>query len=243
MRVGGYDSHGGEHLQLDAFIRPDRGDGYASGEAFKEKENGAPKTATGGDLCCLIFGNSQGRIVENHIRSEEWEIFIPPLPPTRNWGQTFLNHGASLAGVSFWGSNGGEQPVSCEVRVHKENPGGDLLRVVKVAPAHESPNRPIIRYTDFPKQVPGCESYYKLPADLFQVSYAPDELPLEPGLTYYIELVFSAPVMLYADGDYYDQGFGYYEDLKMERARFNNTKHSDRWTLAMNIVTYNKAAK
>jgi len=240
MRIGGYDGHSGKHLELDTFIRPDRGDGFAGGEAFTEKDHGHPKVATGGDLCCLIFGNAHGQIVENQLRTEEWEVFIPHLGPTRVWGQTFLNHGASLAGLSFWGSNGGDQAVSCEVRIRKTTPRGDVIGGVKTAMAHDSPRRPIIRYTDWPRPVAGFEAYWKLPADLFQVSYAPGELPLLPGKCYFVELRFSEPVVLYADGDFYDHGFAFYDDLKMECARLDSTKHSDRWTLAMNIVTYAK---
>ncbi len=53
--------------------------------------------------------------------------------------------------------------------------------------------------------------------------------------------VATKPLMMYADGDFYQEGFAYYEGLKMERAvAGRTTMHSKRWTLAMNIVTYEK---
>ncbi len=230
--VGGYRPHGGEQLDLDAFIRPDKGDGYGPGEAVNHR------TRTGGDLCCLLFGNVTGQLVENHIRTEEWEIFIPKRPPTRNWGQTFVAHGVSLAGVSFWGSNGSSDPLTCEVRVLEGGPGGKQIGPVKTARGHDSPDRPIIRYPDIPGQLPGCEAYYSLPCDSFQIGYLPDEVPLEPDRTYYIQLSASEPLMMYADGEYYYRGYAHYEGLKAEQMRKHATFHSTRWTLAMNIVTY-----
>ena len=237
VRVGGYRSHGGKNFKLDAYVRPDKDDGYPGGRVFRD---GQP---TEGDLCCLIFGNSHGQLVENHIRSEEWELFIPHHAPTTNWGQSFTAHGVSLAGISFWAAGGdGSEPVACEVRVRPDGAWEHPIGPRKVAVAHKSPDRPIIRYTDAPKPVPGYEAYYKLPSDLFQVAYLPDELPLTPGKTYYIEVVSSRPIMMYADGDFYHDGYAYYEGLKVDRVAAGGrmTKHSDRWTLAMNIVTYAK---
>ena len=72
LRVSGYRSHGNEHFKLDAFVRPDKGDGYDRGEAFGD---GQP---TGGDLCCLIFGNNAGQIVET---AEVRDLFDRPAHP------------------------------------------------------------------------------------------------------------------------------------------------------------------
>lgn len=230
--ISGYRSHGGDHLQLDAFVRPDHGDGYGPGEVY------ADRTATGGDLCFLMFGNGNGQLVENHVRTEEWEIFIPRREPSRNWGQTFTSHGVSLAGIAFWGNNGSDMEIACEVRLFEDGPGGDPIGPVKTAVGHDSPDRPIIRYPEQPAQLPGHEACYKLPADFFQVAYAPGEVPLEPGRVYYIQLTPSEPMMMYADGDFYDRGFAHYEGLKLEQAQRYHTFHSRRWTLAMSIVTY-----
>ncbi|MBN1419627.1 MAG: hypothetical protein JXP34_12690 [Planctomycetes bacterium] len=233
IRAGGYRSHGGRHFELDAFLRPDAGDGYEGGQAFIE---GRP---VGADLCALIFGDSHGQIVENHIRSEEWEIFLPYHRPSRVWAQTFLAHGVSLAGITFWAASGGTDPVAGEIRIRTEGPWGDLVKPVKVATGHASPIRPIIRYPDTPAPVPGYEDWYRLPSQLFQIAYFPGELALVPGETYCVEFIAQRPVMLYADGDYYRNGFAYYEGLKVDRQVSGRiTKHSERWTIAMNIVTY-----
>lgn len=232
IRIGGYRPHGGAQFNLDAYVRPDEGDGYAPGEALNHR------TRTGGDLCFLLFGNGNGQLIENHIRTEEWEIFIPRRRPAGNWGQTFVSHGRSLAGVSFWGSNGSDKPVSCRIAIREGGPSGKPIGPVKTAIGHASPDRPIIRYPDIPGELPEHESYYKLPCDFFQVAYAPDEVSLEPGQTYYVEINADDPLMLYADGDYYRHGFAYYEGLKVEELRQYHAFHSDRWTLAMTIVTY-----
>jgi len=232
IRVGGYKPHGGQQFELDAFIRPDKGDGYEPGLAYKHR------SPTGGDLCCLIFGNRHGQIVETQIRSEEWEIFIPKRPPVRRWGQTFVAHGVSLAGVCFWASNGSDKPVSCKVRIRQGGPGGKPIGPAKTAVGHDNPVRPIIRYPDLPGPLAGYERYYKLPADYFQAAWLPEEVPLEPGKTYYVELEASEPIMVYADGDYYRQGFAYYDGQKVAKLPKHRTMHSLRWTLAMSIVTY-----
>jgi hypothetical protein len=224
-------------VRVDAFLRPDKADGYAGGNVSVD---GKPMEA---DLCALIFGNGHGQLVENHIRSEEWELFVPYYRPSRCWGQSFLSHGTSLAGVSFWASSGQEEePVRCEVVVHPEGPWEKPIGPRKVAVAHSSPLRPKIRYPQAPKKLTGYESFYQLPCELYQVAFQPDEVPLNPGKTYYIELIPSRPLMMYADGDYYADGHAYYERLKVDRAAgtYPYAFHSERWTLTMNIVTYAK---
>ena len=65
-------------------------------------------------------------------------------------------------------------------------------------------------------------------------------MPLTPGKTYHVDITASRPIMAYADGDYYADGYAYYEGLQVDRVGSNTrrTFHSNRWTLAMNIVTY-----
>lgn len=235
IRVGGYRPHGGKQFELDAYVRPDRGEGYSEGEAFGDGK------ALGGDLCCLVFGNGHGQNVETHIRSEEWEIFLPRHRPATSWGQTFLSHGTSLAGVCFWAAcedGDGAGAVRCEVRLRPDGPWEPAFGPRKVAAAHPSPERPTIRYPEIPGRLPGKERLYELPAYLFQVAYAPDELPLVPGKTYFIDITASRPILVYADGDFYHDGHAYYEGLRADRTGQPWTFHSERWTLAMGVVTY-----
>jgi hypothetical protein len=234
VRVGAY-RHGGSHFRLDAFIRPDEGDGYPDGNVSIDGRS------INGDLCCLIFGNAHGQLVENHIRSEEWELFIPPHRPTTSWGQSFTAHGVSLAGISFWaGTDQKPEPIECTILIRPDGEWEHPIGPIKVAVGHKSPERPIIRYPEWPSPLEGYESYYKLPSTLFQVAYLPDEVPLEKGRKYYIDVSTSRPIMAYADGDYYAEGYAYYEGLQVDRLAGGGkrTFHSNRWTLAMNIVTY-----
>lgn len=233
IRAGGYRTHGARRLKQVVYVRPDKGDGYAKGNAF------ADGLALDGDLCCLIFGNSHGQIVENQIRSLQWEVFLPRHRPTTQWGQTFVSHGHSLAGVSFWASAGSASSVLCEVLILEEGPWGRKLGQAKIARGHESPDRPVVVYPDTPAAMPEYTEFYKRPSRFFQVAYAPDEIKLKPGKTYYVQLMPSRPLMMYVDGDRYQQGYAFYEGLKVDRQRDGvMTKHSKRWTLAMNIVTY-----
>lgn len=234
VRVGAY-RHGGDHFRLDAFVRPDNGDGYPGGDVTID---GRPVE---GDLCCLIFGNAHGQLVETHIRSEEWELFIPSHRPTTSWGQSFTAHGTSLAGVTFFaGTDGTDEPITCEIRIRPEGEWEHPIGPGKIAVGRDSPERPIIRYPELPRPLKGYEAYYKLPCKLFQAAWLPGEVELEPGKTYHIDIVASRPIMAYADGDYYKNGYAYYEGLKVDRVAGNGrrTFHSDRWTLAMSIVTY-----
>lgn len=222
----------GKKYELNAFIRPDAGDGYPHGHAFAR--GGKPVE---GDICGLIFTNLHGQLIENQICGEEWEVFIPAHPPTRDFGQSFVSHGVSLAGVSFWASSGGDMDVTCEVRIRTEGPWGKPIGPARVVRAHPSPHKPLIRY-DIPAPLKGYESYYRKPCQFFQAAWSPDEVELKPGETYYIQIAPSKPLMVYADGDFYQKGYAYYDGLKVDRQAPGRTFHSYRWTLAMNIVTY-----
>ncbi len=147
----------------------------------------------------------------------------------------------SLAGLSFWaGTDKNDPPVKCEIRIRPEGEWEHPIGPTKVAVGHASPQRPIIRYPDWHAELEGCAEYYKLPSTLFQAAYVPDEMPLTPGKTYHVDITASRPIMAYADGDYYADGYAYYEGLQVDRVGSNTrrTFHSNRWTLAMNIVTY-----
>ena len=203
-------------------------------------------------MCMILIGDINGQIVENHIRSPEWNIFIPKRKPVQKWGQSFRSHGVALAGIAFWGSNGSDQAVSCKVQIRKDGPNGATIGPARTARGHDSRHRPIIRYPDVPGPLPGYESYYpdttvdpptpasaapKRMADVFQVCYGPEELPLTPGNTYYVQVTCDEPLMMFADGDYYKDGYAYCDDVKVEED--SGLQHGDRrWTLVMTIVTY-----
>ncbi len=227
--VKGYESHGGKHFDLDLFVRPDRGDGYEPGELY------ADRVAKGGDLCMLVMGNTTGQIVETQMRSPEWEIMIPKRKPVKNWGQTFIAHGVSMAGIEFWAGSDTDKPIDCRIAIREGGPTGREVGVVKTAVSQDSPEQPLIRYPDNPGPMPGFDAYYKYPFDRFAAAWTADELPLTPGKKYYVDCSFSEPVLLFADGDYYHDGHAYYEG---ERIDEDKIFHSPRWTLVMAVVTY-----
>ncbi len=258
VRMCGYKSHGQVLWELPSFIRPDRGDGYGPGEGYIRNQ------PTGGDLCLILFGSLNGQLIENHVRSEEWEILIVKRPPTIRWGQSFTSHGVSMAGLRFWGSDGfhaegdAAEPLTCRIQIREDGPAGKPVGPARLATAHDTSTEvvvgpsddpaakgqkyvdhgaPVVRYPETPGPLPGFERYYELPFDLFQAAWLPDEVPLSPGKTYYVELEASRPIMMFADGDAYAGGFGYYDGRKIERE--DNLMHSDpRWTLLMDLVTY-----
>jgi hypothetical protein len=244
IHIGGYRSHGGQNFDLDTFVRPDAGDGYAQGRAYL----GNAGNPVDGDLCLILAGNSNGQLVENQIRSEEWDVIQPKRPPVTRWGQTFVSHGVSMAGFVCWANSGSAAPVSCTIRIREEGPDGAVIGPTRTMVGHDCSPGPYVRYPDQPGPLPGHEVYYKwsdkdpaavFPDKVFQVAYFPDELPLEPGKSYYIELEFTKPVLVYVDGDFYHGGFGYYNGEKVEHER--HLQHGDkRWTLAANIVTYER---
>jgi hypothetical protein len=237
VKVEAYLTHGGKQFTMDAYIRPDKGDGYESGNAYRDGRT------LDGDLCCLVFGDSHGQYVENQIRAEDWEIFIPKHRPTTSWGQTFVASGVSMGGVSFWTANkDDEASVECEVRIREEGPWGKILKPIKSAQGQVSAERPRSVYPEIPSRLPEYNSYYESKPRLFQVAWLPDELKLTPGKTYYIEVLAKEPIMMWADGHCYENGYAYYEGLKVERQEVGRQIfHSARWTLLMNIVTYAKS--
>lgn len=233
IRAEAYRTHGNKQFHLHSFIRPDHGDGYPHGRAYIEGE------PTDGDLCCLVFSDAHGQYIENQIRTEDWEIFLPGHRPTTDWGQTFLSHGTSLAGLSFWAQSASDNQVMGEIRIRQEGPWGKVVGPVKIFRSRPSPHRPRITYPDIPAPLPENRDYYASTPKLFQIAYAPDEVPLEPGQTYYIEITPTDPLLLYADGHFYQHGHAYYEGLTVERQPVGRRIfHSARWTLLMNIVTY-----
>lgn len=126
-----------------------------------------------------------------------------------------------------------------EVRIREDGPWGKVIDPVKIFRSRPSPYRPRITYPDIPAPLPENKSYYASKPKLFQVSYAPDEVQLEPGKTYYIEITPTRPLLMFADGHFYQHGHAYYEGLTVERQRVGTRIfHSTRWTLLMNIVTY-----
>jgi len=199
-----------------------------------------------------MISDSNGQIIENQVRSAEWNILIPRRKPTKSWGQTFRAHGKSLAGLVFWGSNGSNQSVACRIILRRGGLKGAVIGTQRVARAHDSLLYPVIRYRHTPGTLPGYERYYPdapvdvpprgkpgatRPADMFQVAYAPGEVPLKPGETYYVELTADEPIVMFADGDFYRHGFAYYNGQQIRRV--TGLQHGDaRWTLVMTIVTY-----
>jgi hypothetical protein len=252
LKIYGYKSHGGDRYELTLYQRPDAGDGYGPGNSHR---NGAPG---GGDLCLLLFGSLNGQYIENQVRSPEWENLIIKRPPVKRWGQTFIAHGVSFAGVRFWGSNGSAKPASCRILIREDGPDGRPVGPAKTAVSHDtSPDpavrltpeeaaqgrkleglgMPYIRYPNTPGPLPGHDAFYAQPYDLFQAAWVPDEAPLERGRTYYIDLTADQPLMMFGDGDAYRKGFGYYDGQKIEQEA--GLMHDDkRWTLLADIVTY-----
>ena len=230
IRVRGYRSHGGQKFDAHTFCRPDSGRGYEPGEAYDPD-----RRPMGGDLCMLLWGDRDGRILENTVRSEEWEILLPKHPPVPRWGETFRNHGRSAAGIVLWASAGGTTNVTCTMRLRADGPDGRAVGPAKTVAGHVSPDRPVIRYPEIPGPLEGYERFYERPFLLFQAAFTPDEALFEPGETGYVDLEFSQPVLVFADGDFDPTGHAYYGGRRIDE---EHVFHSDRWTLMMQIVTY-----
>jgi hypothetical protein len=243
--ISGYRSHGGERFDLPSYVRPKKDGGYRSGRAYT-----SPDQPIDGDVCLIVAGNSNGQIMENNIRSEEWDVRLPQRVPVNKWGQDFISHGKSMAGLVFWACWPFDSTLTCKVCIREDGPNGKVIGPTKTAIGHQCKWGPFIRYPDWPGPEKGYEKYYELRPDeitgetnvgycahakVFQVAYLPDEVKLEPGKRYYIDLEFNHPVLPIVDGDYYKDGFGYYNGEKVEK---DKVFHSARWTIAGQIVTY-----
>ncbi len=138
--------------------------------------------------------------------------------------QTIKANCTQLYGVSvFDGPKFVDWGNKINVSVHKDRPDGELIMVTEAGEGAS-------------EHVSASHSDHELP----RIGWRHGDMPLEPGKTYYIEVIPTKPIMMYADGDYYKNGYAYYERLKADRASGAGpyTFHSERWTLAMNIVTY-----
>ena len=234
LEVEGYRSHSGKHYETGAFIRPDKGDGYPDGQASVGEKK------LDGDLCLPDLRQRPRPARREPHPQRGMGVLHPPASSQHRLGPDVhlarrqpgrrhllgLRRGRQRDPVRGPRARGG--PVGPDAQAGQ---GGPRSRVAGPA------DHPLSRYAR--RRCRATRRGTSCPASLFQVAYMPDEMPLKPGKTYYVELVPTRPVMMYADGDFYQQGFAYYEGLKMERAvAGRTTMHSKRWTLAMNIVTY-----
>jgi hypothetical protein len=121
-------------------------------------------------LCMAVSSDSDGLVIPYNKRVQK--KFVEFAGFEKSWSQTYVAQGKGLAGVILYAATSGVQPSimkqRVKVSVRRGGPGGDLVGIEKIAIGNGN-------YT-------GDASW-----GVFGVSFAPGEVPLEPGKVYAIE--------------------------------------------------------
>lgn len=185
--------------------RPEDGNGYALGAAYDA--NGNMQNV---DLHATIFSDNDGTVVP----------YIDMTPGnveslagnTGTWGQTFKATGVALASTDCFIAGDGTWDVDIEYRIRANGPGGAQVGPTKIAQA----------------------TYQAATAGLVGVSYAPGEVPLTPGNTYFIEMARASGSPAFVAYKFSDQGANGYPDGS---AYWNGTLQNN-VDLEMTIIEY-----
>ena len=155
----------GSQRNFSPYWRTDSGDGYADGQAYDKYGNPLNK-----DLNILVFSDNDGTVIP-YMKTTgglggstwwEWQ-----------WGQTFKATGDSLAAVDLWFAHGGGlnwyMQMTFTVYANPPNPPNPPSGQVGVTKR-------------------GRGAWQAGGTALMGICYAPDEVPLVAGQTYYIEM-------------------------------------------------------
>jgi hypothetical protein len=151
---------------FQAFWRPDddgKSDCYRIGREGKDGWQGRR-------MCMAVSSDSDGLLVPYNKRVQK--KFVEFGGFEKSWSQTYVAQGKGLAGVILYAATSGVQPSlmkqRAKVSVRRGGPGGKIVGTEKIAIGNGN-------YT-------GDASW-----GVFGVSFAPGEVPLEPGRKYAIE--------------------------------------------------------
>lgn len=124
----------------------------------------------GRKMCMAVGSDSDGLLIPYNKRVHK--KFVEFAGFEKSWSQTYVAQGKSLASVILFAATSGVQPSIMKQRVRvsvrQGGPGGEIVGTEKIAIGNGN-------YT-------GDASW-----GVFGVSFAPGEVPLEPGKTYAVE--------------------------------------------------------
>lgn len=157
------ESQGGS---FQVFWRPDNDDKL---DCFRVGPKGEAGWQ-GHKMCMAVSTDSDGLLIPYNKRVQK--KFLEFAGFDKSWSQTYVAQGRSLASVILYAATSGVQPSlmrqRVKVRVRQGGPSGKVVGVEKIAIGNGN-------YT-------GDASW-----GVFGVSFAPGEVPLEPGRLYAIE--------------------------------------------------------
>jgi hypothetical protein len=180
----------GTNPAFSPYWRTDNGDGYALGRAYDR--DGQPLNK---DLLLLVFSDNDGTVIP-YMKTTG--LFGKQAWWEWQWGQTFKATGSSLAAVDFYFTNEGNWNMQMTFKVFATPPNG----------TGGPPSNPV----GLVKRARGA---WEAGAACMGIGYAPGEVPLTPGQTYYIEMTpyggpigytawrFDDPADAYPDGHAY----------------------------------------
>jgi hypothetical protein len=151
---------------FQAFWRPDKDDKSDCYRMGRDGEAGWQ----GHNMCMAVSSDSDGLLIPYNKRVQKKFLYFAGFD--KSWSQTYVAQGGSLASVILYAATSGVQPSlmrqRVKVRVRRGGPSGNVVGTEKIAIGNGN-------YT-------GDASW-----GVFGVSFAPGEVPLEPGRLYAIE--------------------------------------------------------
>lgn len=139
--------------------RVEDGNGYAQGQAYDA--TGTPQNL---DLLATVFSDNDGTVIP-YIDMTPGNV--EDLAGSAGvWGQTFRATSVALAAADCYIAGSGTWDVDVVFRIRQNGPGGAQVGPTKTAQA----------------------TYQATNTGIVGVSYAPGEVPLVPGSTYFIEM-------------------------------------------------------
>jgi hypothetical protein len=172
------------------FSRVDGGDGYANGQGYKASSTTVAPSALNRDLCIVVFSDNDGTVIPYCGTGGNMEQLT-------EWcgtcGQTYKATGQGLAACDFWFATGDVWDFDVRFTVRQNGPGGAQVGMSKIGHGAWAPGG----------------------VGMMGVSWAPGEVNLTPGQTYYIEMVVGAgatgfnPMRFYLGADAYADGQAY----------------------------------
>ena len=188
------------------YKRDKDGNSYPHGSAYDEA--GSPRSY---DLNVTVFVDRNSQMVTHTRLSYGPGTFISSLNDTQ-WGQTFVASGNGLAAADLFAAST-DASFDLTWRIRKGGPAGPQIGPAKTTQG----------------------AYFASTTGLFGVSYNPNEVPLIPGQTYYIEVTdtigFTPFVQegwnSYSDGAAFRRGAATGYDLAMTIVEYGDAQRAE----------------
>ncbi len=167
VRISGRNQSFSGSVNFQPYKRNKDANSYVGGQAYN-----AAGVAQSFDLNYTVFSDNDGTLVTMNRRAVGLGYLCDEGFFGTQWGQTFIAQGQGLAGADVWAAGANHRwELDFMWKIRPGGPSGTQIGPTKITRA----------------------AYQTFGAGLHGVSYAPGEVQLIPGQTYYIEFAISNP--------------------------------------------------